>query len=144
MSLQQLLERKDQVKVNLNTTDSFLKETDGALQNISGLLASARGSALSVADSTSSQAQRTAVAQEVSNYLRQIVTAANTQFRGRYLFAGSNTTYAPFDSDGKLVTYHGNRGALQTYSDNDQLFQTNSDGDSVFGAISDPVRVRSI
>ena len=52
---------------------------------------------------------RTAIAQEVSNYLRQIVTAANTQFRGRYLFAGSNTTYAPFDSDGKLVTYHGNR-----------------------------------
>lgn len=139
-SLQQLLERKQQVKANLTTNQSFLTATDTALGNVSSLLPNARATALSVMGTTASDEQRQAAAQEIGRTIQQLIDTGNQQFRGRYLFAGSRTTTQPFTSDGQYVMYHGNVGKLSSYSDLDLLFQTNADGDSTFGAISQPVQ----
>src|SRR3972149_3893673 len=48
MGLQSLLERKDQVKRNIDTNQSYLNITDSALSNVSDLLAEIRGLALSM------------------------------------------------------------------------------------------------
>ncbi len=140
ISLQSLLERKQQSQVNLQTNQSYLGATDTAIGGVSSLLASIRGTALSVSDSTSTDLQRTAAAQEVSRALDQMVDIGNHQFRGRYLFAGSSTTVRPFTSAGTTVEYHGNEKSLLSFSDIDLLFETNLPGDAVFGAISEPVR----
>ncbi|MEX0859887.1 MAG: hypothetical protein WD017_02995, partial [Cucumibacter sp.] len=66
VSLQSLLERKQQSQVNLQTNQSYLGATDTAIGGVSSLLANIRGTALGVSDSTSSDLQRTAAAQEVS------------------------------------------------------------------------------
>lgn len=138
--LRQLLERKEQVKTNLNTSQSFLAATDTALANVSNLLSSARATALSVVGTTASDTQRQAAAQEIARTIQQMIDAGNQNFRGRYLFAGSSTTTQPFDNVGQFVKYSGNSGKLSSFSDLDLLFQTNADGDSVFGAISDSIR----
>ena len=140
IALQQLLERKQQVQINLSTNQSYLNATDAAVSNISNLLASIRGTAIGVVDSGASNAQRTAAAEEVDRAIQNLVDTGNQKFRGRYLFSGSLTTTKPFDNHGSSVQYHGNETALQSYADTDLLFETNANGNAVFGSLSAEVR----
>jgi flagellar hook-associated protein 3 FlgL len=138
-SLQQLLSRKAQMTTNITTSQSYISASDTALSNISDLLAEARGDAIGVMGSTASDTQRQATALQIQQVLNQLVDTSNSQFRGRYLFAGSDSSSAPFQASGNNVKYSGNKQSLSSYADLDQLFKTNVDGDTVFGAISDGV-----
>ncbi len=141
MSLQRLLERKEQVRTNLSTNQSYLSATDTAMSRISNLVAEMRGVAVGAVDTVLSQQQRLAAALQVQEAIRQLVDAGNQQFRGRYLFAGSTTYVRPFRfTEEGIVEYLGNEKQLLSYSDIDLLFETNLDGSTVFGAISEPVR----
>lgn len=140
IGLQRLMERKQQSMVNLKTSQSFLGATDTALSQASGILAEVRGVAVSVADTTSTDQQRAAAALEVRRSIDQLLDAANQNFRGRYLFAGSQTDQAPFTATREYVKYTGNEQALQSFADVDLLFDTNATGQEVFGALSEPVR----
>jgi flagellin-like hook-associated protein FlgL len=137
IDLQRLLERKSQVKSNLDTNQGYLTQTDSALSSISDLLNQARGVAVANSDSTVTDAQREAAAQQIDGYLQSLVDTGNQQFNGRYLFSGSSTGVKPFSFSGTSVAYNGNETALKSYSDIDLLFTTNLPGSSVFGAISD-------
>ncbi|MEX0585603.1 MAG: hypothetical protein WD176_03100, partial [Pirellulales bacterium] len=66
IGLQRLIERKDQVRSNLTTNQSYLTATDAALSNVSNLLAEARGAALSVVGATATDAQRAAVVSQIN------------------------------------------------------------------------------
>ena len=140
MTLQRLLEQKSQVRINLETSRSYLAATENALGSTSTILAEVRGEALAVADSTRSDSDRRAAAQTVDAAISQLLDAANHKFRGRYLFAGTNTSVRPFQQEGASISYHGNEGQLRSYSDIDLLFDTNRTGNEVFGAISAEVR----
>lgn len=140
MSLQRLLERKEQVLLNLKTNESYMLTTDSAMGTVSGMLAEARGVALGVIDTISTQEQRDAAAQQISEVIRQLQDAGNQKFRGRYLFSGSSTDVRPFETAASgVVRYNGNETHLRSYSDIDLLFDTNLTGAEVFGAISEPV-----
>lgn len=141
LSLQRLLERKQQVKNNLATNQSFMSATDTAISNISSMMAEVRANALAVVGTTASDEQREAAAMLVRQALQQLVDAGNQNFRGRYLFAGSVTGIRPFElrSD-NIVRYLGNEGLLQSYGDVDLLFTANLTGHEVFGALSEAVR----
>ncbi|MBI3464524.1 MAG: flagellar hook-associated protein FlgL, partial [Planctomycetes bacterium] len=140
IGLQSLLERKAQVRINLQTNESYLSASDAALSGASNLLNDIRGLAVSVTGTTSTDTQREAAAIEVERAIQQLVAIGNQQFRGRYLFAGSATTVRPFDNADGNVTYRGNERTLFTNSDLDLLLETNLDGNQIFGAISEPVR----
>lgn len=140
VDLQRLLERKSQVYANVTTNQSYLSATDTALSDVSAMLAEVRGLALGVLGTTSTDVQRATVAQQVDQTLQQLLDTGNQQFRGRYLFAGSETTIRPFGETGKgAIEYTGNEKGLSSYADIDLLFQTNVTGSEVFGAISTPV-----
>ncbi len=141
LSLQRLLERKEQVMTNLTTNQSFLGATDNALMSVSSLLAEARGTALGVLGTTSSDVQRETAAQQVDQIIQQLLDTGNQKFRGRYLFTGSETTVQPFATVGAdIVEYSGNELHLSSYSDIDLLFETNFHGSEVFGAVSQEVQ----
>lgn len=141
MSLQSLIERKEQVMVNLATNQSYISSTDVAVSRISNLMAEMRGVALSVIGTTSSDGQRAAAALQVQQAVHQLIDAGNQKFRGRFLFTGSTTQVQPFEMvENDVVQYFGNEEKLFSYSDIDVLFETNVDGNEVFGAISEPVR----
>jgi flagellar hook-associated protein 3 FlgL len=140
IAIQQLLERKQQAQVNLNTGQSYLSATDAALANVSNMLSSIRGTALGVADTGASDEQRAAAALEVDRAIQELLDIGNQKFRGRHLFSGSLTTQQPFGNTEKSVIYNGNELRLQSYADTDMLFQTNVDGNAVFGALSVEVR----
>lgn len=141
MSFQRLLERKQQVRTNLATTQSYLSATDGILAQVSDLVAEIRAAALGVMGTTSSDTQRRAVARQVEQALRQLLDMGNQNFRGRYLFGGSKTESPPFRMEGlNLVRYEGNEDHVQSYVNLDLLAESNLHGHEVFGAISEPVR----
>lgn len=141
LSLQRLLERKQQVKTNLATNQSFMSATDTAISSISSMIADVRANALGVIGTTASDEQRQAAAMLVQQAVQQLVDAGNQNFRGRYLFAGTLTGVRPFQirSD-NIVRYLGNEGLLQSYGDVDLLFASNLTGHEVFGALSEAVR----
>jgi len=140
IGLQRLLEQKNQAKTNLVTNQSYLAATDTALTGVSNQLAEIRGLALSVVDAASTDTQRSAAVQQVNEALRALVDVGNQQFRGRYLFAGSQTTVRPFEFDGSYVRYDGNERSIQVFADVGVISASNVDGDSVFGALSEAVQ----
>lgn len=139
LTLQRLIERKDQIGTNLESGQSFLAATDAALNDVAALLGNIRGEALGVADTISTQVQRDALATEVTRTIEQLVRIGNQQFRGRYLFAGSQTNVQPYQLDGNYIRYDGNEKEIRSYSDIDVLFTTNAVGNDVFGGISPEV-----
>ncbi len=138
VNLQRLLERKEQVQANLTISQSYMSATDTAMLEVSGIMADIRGTALGVIDTISTDLQRSAAAQEISQAIQQLMDTGDRQFRGRYLFAGSKTDVRPFQmSSTGLVEYHGNEERISSYADIDLLLNTNVTGDEVFGAISE-------
>ncbi|HYW80807.1 MAG TPA: flagellar hook-associated protein FlgL, partial [Thermoguttaceae bacterium] len=141
ISLQRLLERKDQVQSNVLTNQSYLMATDTALSSISNNMAEVRSVALGVIGTLATDTQRGAAAQQVRQSIQQLTDIGNQKFRGRYLFAGTQTSVQPFGETGNgMIRYSGNEGELSSYSDIDLLFETNLNGNDAFGAISNPVR----
>src|SRR5215471_18134723 len=136
IDLQRLLERKGQIKTNLQTNQTFLTASDSALSSIADLLNEARGLAVSSSGSTITDDQRATAAQQIDSILEQVVNTANQQFNGRYLFGGSNTGSRPFTLKNGYVQYSGNETLLSSYSDIDLLFSTNLTGSEVFGSLS--------
>ena len=90
---------------------------------------------------TATDAQRQSAAQQVDQTVQQLLNAANQQYNGRYLFAGSKTATKPFSvlSNGD-VEYNGNETPLSSYSDLNLLFDSNVNGNTAFGAISSAVQ----
>ncbi|MFI4877059.1 MAG: flagellar hook-associated protein FlgL [Blastopirellula sp. JB062] len=139
-TLQSLIERKTQISVNLTTSQSYLAATDTAMAGAADLLAEIRGLAVTMADSTATETEVAAASQTLQNALEQFVDIGNRQFRGRYLFSGSNTSTVPFTINEGYVTYHGNTNNLNSFADLDLLFDTTVNGDEAFGAISPEVK----
>jgi flagellin-like hook-associated protein FlgL len=140
LSLQGLLERKEQVRSNLRISQSFLAMTDSTVTSIAGILADMRGVAVSVTDTVSTPETKQAAAQQVDRAIQQLVDTANQNFRDRYLFAGSRTNVRPYTRVGDAVRYDGNSRELLSYSDVDLLFETNVRGDAIFGGLSQAVQ----
>lgn len=139
VTLQRLLERKTQIGTNIATGQSFLAATDSSLNEIARLLGDIRGEALGVADTVSTDEQRDAVAAQVSRAIEQLVQVGNRQFRGRYLFAGSQTNVRPYEYVDGLIRYNGNEKEIRNFSDVDVLFSTSAAGQAVFGGIASRV-----
>ncbi|TWT33322.1 flagellar hook-associated protein FlgL [Blastopirellula retiformator] len=142
ITLQSLIERKTQISVNLTTSQSYLSATDTAMAGAADLLSEMRGLAVTMVDSTATDSEVAAASQSFQNALQQFLDIGNRQFRGRYLFGGSNTTTTPFTIENGLVTYHGNTNSLNSFADTDLLFDTTVNGDTAFGAISPEVKTK--
>lgn len=140
ISLQSLLERKQQAEVNVTTSESFLNATDATLTGVAGLLAEIRGAALSVADNVTTAEVKRAVAEQVDRAIQQLMDAGNQKFRGRYLFAGSQASRTPFEDVDGYIRYNADDGQIESYADLEVLFATNASGEDVFGAFSNEVQ----
>ena len=139
IGLQSLLQRKTQVQSNIDTNQSYLNTTDSSLSSISNLLSDARAIAVGATGSTATDESHHSRESGGSNH-STVAKHGNQQFRGRYLFSGSESAAAPFQSAGNVIQYSGNEQKLLSYQDLNLLFDTNLNGNEVFGAISSQVK----
>ena len=64
--------------------------------------------------------------------LEEIVSLANIDVGGRYIFSGSKTDTVPFSQDG---TYNGNKNAFTVKIGKDATIEAGNDGSAAFGNI---------
>jgi flagellin-like hook-associated protein FlgL len=142
VGLQRLLQRKAQVKTNLETTQSYLGATDTALSNVFSLITTARSTAVGIANAaTTTDTQRQTAVVQIQQTINQLLNTGNQQFRGRYLFSGTESQVAPFFANSSgMIQYLGNDQHLMSYSDINLLTSTNVTGNEAFGAISAEVK----
>ncbi len=139
IALQRLIERKSQLETNIQGGQSFLSATDTAIAEVAKELADLKGATLGVAGTIATQQDRDAVISQVNRFLESLISTANRQFRGRYLFSGSQASEQPYSFDGNNVVYDGDDNSIRNYSDLGVLFASNATGQAVFGGISEAV-----
>ena len=108
------------------TTD--LNAVDQALSEVSNILSSARAEATAGASGTSSSANE-ARAAKIDALRAQLLSVANLQQGGRYLFAGTATQTQPFLSDG---TYQGNTTEADAPVDTNETVASTVSGQRAF------------
>ena len=78
-----------QVSQNLTDLNNMLSTTDSTLSSLTGILQSARNLAIEGAQDTISSSQRAQIGDQVNQLLEEAINLANTEYDGKYIFAGS-------------------------------------------------------
>lgn len=133
--MQSSFERQQQYQTNVNTSTSLLTASEAALLGVGDALNSAKSLSLTGVGNTVTDAERLALADEIASLRTQVKNIGNTQFRGQYLFSGSQTEVAPFEelANGQIV-YRGDTHQIQSYLDSQVLLANNFDGITAFAA----------
>lgn len=101
-----------QVGSNLSNVNSDLTTVDGALNSVTSIMQQARTLAIQAASDTNTPTQLQEIAIQVNQLLQETVGLANTQYAGRYVFAGTaNPTTNPVTLDSSspnAVDFSGN------------------------------------
>ncbi len=112
MSLQAQIRSLEGYSKNLDRILSDRERASSSLQELSTSFIRIRELLTQGASGTYSQSQRAVMATEIDSLLEQAVSVANTQSLGKYLFAGDNTSLAPYSVERPgdkitAVTYQG-------------------------------------
>lgn len=137
----------DTFQQNITDLQSKMQIADSALSSAETAIQQAISVGVEAGNSTLSDQDRQAIAQQLSGIQQQLVGIANSTAGGTYLFGGTLVTTQPFTpnaSDPSGVTYSGNSSVLSVEIANGQSVTTNVPGDqlflnsagSVFGAIN--------
>jgi flagellar hook-associated protein 3 FlgL len=108
LQLNRQLSDLDQYQTNADNSGFFIKVTESTLSSVYDVVAAifSRGSA--AASGVNGDVSRAAIASEIRSLRDQLFDLANTQVRGRSLFAGSLVTQPAFAIAGDTITYQGN------------------------------------
>lgn len=115
MNITQELSEVETFNDNINFATSWIQTTDTALSDMLEQLQNAKTTAISAVNVASDSVTSTANAETIQQILEQVLSLANTQYDGRYLFGGTadltSTQAFTMDSSGN-VTYNGDDGSL--------------------------------
>ncbi|MFN0199411.1 MAG: hypothetical protein ACKVT0_21885 [Planctomycetaceae bacterium] len=137
--LQKSLERRNQIQTNIKTDRTFLTNSEATLTPVSDLLNQARSALQAGLGDAATDGEKVALANEVLSMLQGAVSIANTNFQGRFLFAGSQSQQVPFELENGIVRYLGDGAAINSYIDINTLSANNIDGATAFNALSTAV-----
>lgn len=131
-----------EISTNVNNAQAVsnnMNETLSVLNQVDDLLNQVQSTALQGATATASSNDRTALAGSVQGSLQELVQLANTQLSsGQYIFGGSQTTNAPFQTTptGQVV-FKGDAGVNQVEIGPSLLVPVAVSGQSVFMQVPD-------
>lgn len=103
------LSRIDQYRTNSDNGSLLLGVADSVLSSVHDLVTSIFTKGSEASNDTVTAQERATIAQEIRGMRDQLFAMSNTMTRGRYLFAGSRVTTAPFSIAGDTVTYQGDQ-----------------------------------
>ncbi len=140
MGFQASIEQTTQYGRNLQANQAFLAATDTQLRSGSDLLTKLRGEIVTWSSGTFTEAERKTAINQLQGYRDQLLSIANTQFQGRYLFAGADTQQRPFVTQDGQIHFEGNNGQLQVPTATDTLVRNNISAQASFGGQSQAVQ----
>jgi len=136
LNIKSLLSNIDQLGRNINTGKSWLVAGESALTSVQDLLTDTRALCVQMASANVGTSEREAAVSTVQNTLDELVSLANTEINGRYIFAGSDTDSTPFDASGN---YSGDNNPFALKIGKDTTIEVGSDGEAVFKSSSNDV-----
>lgn len=84
---------------NAEGTDSLLSYTDTILEKVNDLIFDLRNKTMLMGTDTVDKEARKAVAKEIEIMMNELMELANTQYAGRYIFAGHKVLEPPYRKD---------------------------------------------
>lgn len=137
VALQRTIQSQDALKQAHITNQGTFGATDSALGTVSTALNRARAIAQQGIGSSATAAEKRTLADEVGSLIQGTINSLNTNYNGRYLFAGTNGRTIPFALDGTgQVRYSGDDRAIEIFADADLLIAGNVDGGRSLGGLS--------
>lgn len=115
-------ERSIQARSLTDASDSVLNEFTQTLRDFQTKL-------ITASNGTINSDNLVSIATELEGQKKHMISLANTQMNGQYLFSGSATNTKPIDNEGR---YQGNDNALMTLVGDGVKIQSNVDGQSLF------------
>jgi flagellar hook-associated protein 3 FlgL len=132
LNVKSTISNLEQMQRNISTGNSWLVSSESALTHVQDILSETKTLCIQMANATIDSVQRVSAAETVRNLFDEIVSLANTNIAGSYIFSGSKTDTTPFSEDG---TYNGNSNAFTVKIGKDTTVEVGSDGGALFGDI---------
>jgi len=132
LKIRSALSNIEQMGRNISYGNSWLTASESALTNVQNIISDTKALCVQMTSGTIGSDQRASAAVSVQNMLNEIVSLANTDVAGNYIFAGSKTDTIPFDQDG---TYNGDNNAFTIKISQNSTVEVGSDGQAVFGTV---------
>lgn len=132
LTIQSDLAGIEQMGRNIDYGNSWLSASESALTSVEDILSDTKALCVQMASGTIGADQRSAAAETVQNNLDEIVSLANTNVAGNYIFSGMKTDTIPFDQYGN---YSGDNNAFAIKISKNSTIEIGSDGDAVFGTV---------
>lgn len=122
---------------SLSTSLDRLENQDTYLDQAENLLVSAKETAINAINGAMSDADLDTLADQISYIKTEMMSVANAQVGGQYIFAGFEEDTVPFVADGDVVSYQGDSNIKRLETSPGELVQTNLDGAKLFMGMSD-------
>lgn len=120
----------EQMDRNIAFGKTWLAASESAMNHVQDLISDTKSLCIQMATATTSSDARNSAAKTVQNTIDEMVSLANTELNGRYIFAGSKTESAPFSQSG---VYSGDSNPFTINIGRNSTVQVGSDGEAVFG-----------
>ena len=117
------------IKERITTAKSFTDASDSVLNDFTQTLRDFKTKLIQASNATINSDNLRSIAVELKEQKKHMISLANSQLGGQYLFSGSSVNTKPIDISGK---YNGNGDALMTLVGKDVETQKNIDGKSLF------------
>jgi len=103
----------EQFQKNINFGKAWLATTENALGEMSNLVSDAKELATQMANDIYDETARQGAIEQVDSIIKQMMNIANTQYQGRYVFSGHQTSSPAFTLGGEGVIYNGDSGLMK-------------------------------
>ncbi|HEX4320562.1 MAG TPA: flagellar hook-associated protein FlgL [Acidobacteriaceae bacterium] len=130
------IQRDDSFTQTTSLTQGLLQVTDSALGSVVTQLNQAVSLATQANNGTLNSSDLKAISNELAGVRDEVLSLANTNYQGQYVFGGSQTGTTPFTLNNTTtpatVTYNGDSDINTLQSPTGQSIQLNLPGDQVF------------
>jgi flagellar hook-associated protein 3 FlgL len=102
---------------------------ESAMTGVQNLISDTRALCVQMVSANTTPEHRQSAAQDVSNTLIEMLSLANTEVNGRYIFAGSKTESPAFDQNG---IYRGDAEPFKIKISKESTIEVGGDGEALF------------
>jgi flagellar hook-associated protein 3 FlgL len=132
------IQQDDSFTQSSNLVTGQLQVADSTLGSVVNELTSAISLATSANNGTMNASDVKAIGNQISGILDEVQSLANSSYQGQYIFAGGQTSTAPFSTSSvaspAITTYNGDANVNYLQTPNGQQIQLNVPGNQIFSA----------
>ena len=128
------LAQNQQHQKAVDEANAWQNVTDTALSSINDIVLRVRDLTVQAANGSTPDSDRAVISQEIAQLVDSAKSAANAQYAGRYVFAGTSTLSPPFSTSDDA--YHGDTGLISREIGPGVQLNVNVTGDNVLGDAS--------